>query len=168
MISDFVVYFRFIRAVASIFIYICRSLDWKSLRDPSGSLTSSLAQVALWNFYIYTKRNLSDLLTSKRLPVDPHHLAQRHNDIALPDPQSAHAQFVGADFNPTGIWRFTSNTHTRQSHLTAKINLGSVSAKPTGRAHHANIMGSSHIPSRAQTPAKASLYANTLPVKQLM
>ena len=102
-------------------------------------------------------RNLSDLLTSKRLPVDPHHLAQRHDYIALPvQTQSAHAQFVAPAFKPTGIWRFTSNAHTRQSHLTAKINPGSVPAKPTGGARHANIMGSLHIPSRAQTPAKAS------------
>ena len=48
-------------------------------------------------------RNLSDLLTSKRLPADPHHQAQLLNDIAYQTLQPVNAQSAAAAFKITGI-----------------------------------------------------------------
>ena len=43
-------------------------------------------------------RNLSDLLTSKRLPTDPHHHAQLLNDIAMPDPSASKCPVCSRSF----------------------------------------------------------------------
>ena len=43
-------------------------------------------------------RNLSDLLTSKQLPTDPHHHAQLLNDIAMPDPSASKCPVCSRSF----------------------------------------------------------------------
>ena len=43
-------------------------------------------------------RNLSDLLTSKRLPADPDHRAQPLNDIAIPDPPASKCPVCSRSF----------------------------------------------------------------------
>ena len=54
-------------------------------------------------------RNLSDLLTSKRLPTDPHHHAQLLNDIAMPDPSASKCPVCSRSFE---------NNRNLKSHFT--------------------------------------------------